>query len=145
MNSYPNAFFVLLKALFTEALEILRRHVDCRGFNDIALDLLQVYHATRFDPSHKLVDFTLSTIAEATGKKPALLPNFGGGVPNYIFSDILKMPTLWIPHSYPSCGQHGADEHMLKSIGREGLKVMVQMFWKIGEDGIALFSDNNTC
>lgn len=123
---------------WNELLDILRKHLDGRGFDDIKLELLQSFPATRLDPSEKLVGWTMSKIAEATGKKPALLPNFGGSLPNYVFSDILKLPTLWIPHSYPSCGQHAADEHMLKSVAREGLSLMTELFWDIGDEGVAL-------
>lgn len=123
---------------WTEVMSILRAYLDRKGFDDVKLELLQSYPATRLDPSNKLVDWTLSTIAEATGKKPALLPNFGGGVPNYHFTDILNLPTLWIPHSYPSCGQHGANEHNLKTIYYEGLKIMTELFWKLGDEGSTL-------
>ena len=37
----------------------------------------------------------------------------GGSICNDIFTDILGMPTIWIPHSYASCSQHAPDEHIL--------------------------------
>jgi hypothetical protein len=45
--------------------------------------------ATRFDPTDPLVNWTLEAMAETTGKKPALLPNLGGSLPN----DVL--PAFW--------------------------------------------------
>jgi hypothetical protein len=47
-----------------------------------------------------------------TNKKPALLPNLGGSLPNDVFADILGMPTIWVPHSYPGCSQHAPNEHV---------------------------------
>jgi hypothetical protein len=80
----------------------------------------------------------LASMAETSGKKPALLPNLGGSLPNEVFSDILGLPTLWVPHSYPACGQHGVNEHMLKSIAREGLQIMTRLLWDLGEQGSEL-------
>ena len=58
-------------------------------------------------------------IKKTTKKKPAILPNLGGGLPNDVFSEILGLPTLWVPHSYASCSQHAPNEHMLPEIARE--------------------------
>ena len=52
---------------------------------------------------------------------PALLPNFGGTLPNDVFVEELGLPTVWVPHSYPGCSQHAPDEHNLSSVLREGL------------------------
>ena len=40
-------------------------------------------------------------------RRTAILPNLGGTVPNDAFSDVLGLPTIWVPHSYPACCQHG--------------------------------------
>ena len=69
---------------------------------------------------------------KTTKKKPAILPNLGGGLPNDVFSEILGLPTLWVPHSYASCSQHAPNEHMLPEIAREGLEIMAGLFWDIG-------------
>ena len=68
-----------------------------------------------------------------TGKRPAVLPSFGGSLPNEVFADILGMPTVWIPHSHPGCSQHAPNEHMLESIAKEGLAIMTGLFWDIGD------------
>jgi len=54
-------------------------------------------------------------------------------LPNDAFAEILGMPTLWLPHSYPACAQHAANEHLLASVAREGLQIMAGLFWDLGE------------
>ena len=44
----------------------------------------------------------------------------GGG----IFTDVLGLRTVWVPHSYPGCSQHAPNEHLPPGVLREGLKVM---------------------
>ncbi|MGC6656108.1 acetylornithine deacetylase/succinyl-diaminopimelate desuccinylase-like protein [Pantoea ananatis] len=110
-------------------------HLTQHGFGYVKVEFLRGSPATRLDPTDPLVDWVLASIAETSGKKPALLPNLGGSLPNEVFSDILGLPTLWVPHSYPACGQHGVNEHMLKSIAREGLQIMTRLLWDLGEQG----------
>ena len=54
-----------------------------------------------------------NSIRQTTGKAPAILPNFGGSLPNDVFSEGLGLPTIWVPHSYPGCSQHAPNEHIL--------------------------------
>ncbi len=56
-------------------------------------------------------------------------------MPNHVFTDILNLPTIWIPHSYPSCSQHAPDEHVLVSTCRSGLEIMAGIFSDIAELG----------
>ena len=120
----------------------LREHLDARGFTQVEVEFLRGSPATRLDPRDPLVGWALKAMAETSGKKPALLPNLGGSLPNDVFAKILGLPTLWVPHSYPACGQHAVDEHMLKSIAREGLQIMTQLFWELGEQGEALLASH---
>ena len=64
-----------------------------------------------------------------------MLPSIGGSVPNHVFTDLLDLPTIWIPHSYPSCSQHAPDEHVLIPTCRSGLEIMTGLYWDIGERG----------
>jgi acetylornithine deacetylase/succinyl-diaminopimelate desuccinylase-like protein len=110
-------------------------HLAQHGFHDVEVEFLRGSPATRLDPDDPLVHWVLNSMAATSGKKPALLPNLGGSLPNEVFAEILGLPTLWVPHSYPACGQHGVNEHMLKSIAREGLQIMTQLLWELGEQG----------
>lgn len=117
-----------------EVIPALRRHLDRHGFSmvEIATNGSERFGATRLDPEDPWVRFTLASIAESTGKKPALLPNLGGSLPNDIFAEILNLRTIWVPHSYPGCSQHAPDEHLPVAIAREGLGLMAGLYWDIG-------------
>ena len=90
------------------------------------------------DPDDPWARWAVASLAATTGKTPALLPNLGGTVPNDAFSDVLGLPTVWVPHSYPACCQHGPDEHLLASVAREGAALMAGLFWDLGEQGAAV-------
>ena len=84
------------------------------------------------DPDHAWVRWAAASIAQTTGKKPAVLPNLGGSLPNDIFADVLGLPTVWVPHSYPGCSQHAPNEHLLPALLREGLRMMTGLYWDLG-------------
>lgn len=73
------------------------------------------------------------SIALSSGKPAVTLPNLAGSLPNDVFADLLGLPTLWVPHSYPACAQHAPDEHLLAPVAREGLRIMAGLYWDLGE------------
>jgi acetylornithine deacetylase/succinyl-diaminopimelate desuccinylase-like protein len=123
-------------------LPSVRAHLDARGLGRVSAKpaRMETFAATRLDPTDPWVGWTLASIAETTGKKPALLPNLGGSLPNDVFADILGLPTIWVPHSYPSCSQHAPDEHLLGSIAREALQIMAGLFYDVGQDGLRIIA-----
>lgn len=92
-----------------------------------------IFLASRLDPDHPWVGRIVASIEKTLGVPPAILPNLGGSLPNNIFSDLLGLPTIWIPHSYPGCLQHAPNEHLPISIAREGLAMMAGLYWDMGE------------
>jgi hypothetical protein len=72
------------------------------------------------------------SIETTTGHPPAILPNFGGSLPNDAFAEVLGLPTIWIPHSYPGCSQHAPNEHLPPEILRQGLSIMAGVYWDLG-------------
>ena len=117
---------------------VVREHFAAHGFADIEVGAPVVMAATRLDPDNAWVHFALASIERSTGKKPALLPNLGGSLPNDVFADILGLPTVWIPHSYAACQQHAPDEHLLLPVVREALQLMAGLWWDLGEQAATL-------
>jgi acetylornithine deacetylase/succinyl-diaminopimelate desuccinylase-like protein len=115
----------------------IRAHLDARGLANVEVDAARapVMHATRLDPAHPWVARVAKSIEATTGRAPAILPNLGGSLPNDCFADVLGLPTVWVPHSYPACSQHAPNEHMLASVAREALSIMTGVFWDIGGPG----------
>ena len=123
-----------------EFLPALRRHLDDHGF-----DMVQItppppgnaidFTATRTDPDHPWARWAAAAMERTTGKKTAVLPNLGGSICNDLFSDLLGLPTIWIPHSYGACSQHAPNEHILLSEARDAMGIMTGLYWDLGEPG----------
>ncbi|MCW5300239.1 M20 peptidase family dipeptidase [Herbaspirillum lusitanum] len=114
----------------------IRGYLDAHGYTDVEVSLSGIqFTATRLNPDDEWVRWGLASMQETSGKQPTLLPNLGGSLPNDVFSDVLGLPTLWVPHSYPACSQHAPNEHILASVSRESLQVMAGLFWDLSEQG----------
>ena len=114
----------------------LRRHLDEHGFGAVEVrgaDGRSAWGATRLDPQHPCVEWAARSIEATLGVPPVRLPNLGGSLPNDCFADILGLPTIYVPHSYPGCSQHAPNEHGLVPLFREGLRMMGGLFWDMGE------------
>ena len=115
----------------------IRRHLDRAGFARVEVRARAGgrFPATRLDPDDPWVGWARRSIERTVGAPPAVLPNLGGSLPNDVFADLLGLPTIWVPHSYPGCSQHAPDEHLLAPVAREGLAIMAGLFWDLGEPG----------
>jgi acetylornithine deacetylase/succinyl-diaminopimelate desuccinylase-like protein len=115
----------------SDMLGTLRRFLDRHGFARVQIGPSrdEMFAATRLDPEHPYVRFAVESITRTHGEKPAILPNLGGSLPNDIFTDILDLPTIWCPHSYPACSQHAPNEHVPLSVVSEGLAIMAGLYW----------------
>jgi acetylornithine deacetylase/succinyl-diaminopimelate desuccinylase-like protein len=117
----------------------IRKHLDQRGFAKVEVRDAdsEAMAATRLDPNDPWVHWAAASVAATTGSPPAILPNLGGSLPNDCFAEVLDLPTIWVPHSYPACSQHAPDEHLLAPVAREALAIMTGLFWDLGEAGSA--------
>ena len=121
----------------------LRRHLEKHGFGDIEVEPARdvIMNATRLDPESPWAKFAATRSRRRRGEKPHMLPNLGGSLPNEVFTDILGMPTVWVPHSYAACSQHAPNEHLLAPVAREGLRLMTGLFWDLGRGTARLTPD----
>lgn len=116
-----------------EVIPALRHHLDANGFERVQICAHDrgFFSATRLDPAHPWAQFVGDSIRETAGALH-VLPNLAGSLPNDSFTDILELPTIWVPHSYRGCSQHAPNEHVLKPLCRDALKVMAGVFWDVG-------------
>lgn len=140
VNAIPPAAFAVCQVRYVVGsdnrnfLAHIRAHLEAHGFGDV--EVVQdgdEAMATRLDPDDPWVHWAVDSLTETTGRPPRLLPNLGGSLPNDAFADVLGLPTLWIPHSYPGCSQHAPNEHALASVTRQALQLMAGLFWDLGE------------
>jgi acetylornithine deacetylase/succinyl-diaminopimelate desuccinylase-like protein len=122
-------------------LPTLQRHLDNRGFKSVKVSPPPAindgrFAATRTEPDHPWVRFVAASLQRSANAKPAIVPQMGGSICNDVFTDILHVPTIWVPHSHAACSQHAPDEHMLVPLARSAIEVMAGLYWDIGEGNV---------
>ena len=135
-NAIPGLAQAVVQLRFTvdtawqEIAPALEAHLAAHGFNDVSVEpeAMTPMPATRLDPDHPAVAATLASIDRTLGRPATLLPNLGGTIPNDCFSEVLGLPTIWVPHSYANCSQHAPNEHVLPDLMREGLMMMAGLW-----------------
>jgi acetylornithine deacetylase/succinyl-diaminopimelate desuccinylase-like protein len=118
---------------YQEVVDAVRTHLAANGYPMIKVSATQSFIASRTDFDSPWIKWSVDSIRQTTGRPPAVLPNFGGSLPNDVFSEKLGLPTIWVPHSYPGCSQHAPDEHILLSVTEEALGIMAGLYWDLGE------------
>jgi acetylornithine deacetylase/succinyl-diaminopimelate desuccinylase-like protein len=138
-NAIPGRAQAVLQLRFVvgtrvdKTVDVVKARLLERGFPMVEVRATQSFAASRTDFDSPWINWTAQSIRQTTGKAPAVLPNFGGSLPNDVFSETLGLPTIWVPHSYPGCSQHAPDEHILLSVTEEALGIMAGLFWDLGE------------
>ena len=138
VNAIPGTARAVLQLRFVVGTELdglqdrLRQHLDLHGYSMVRVNLGMAFPASRTDPDHPWARWAAESIRRVVGDRLVVLPNIGGSLPNHVFTDILGLPTLWVPHSYPGCNQHAPNEHLLESIAREGMAIAVALFRDLG-------------
>ncbi|MCB8836227.1 M20 family metallopeptidase [Aurantimonas sp. VKM B-3413] len=114
----------------------VRRTLRDAGFDRVVVHEPHdaIFLATRLDPDHPWVGRIAGSLERTAKAVPAILPNLGGSLPNDIFARDLKLPTVWIPHSYPGCLQHAPNEHLPIDLAHEALGLMAGLYFDLGAD-----------
>lgn len=145
-NAIPSSAIINAQMRFVvgsrsdQFLDMIKEHLNANGFEDVEVTPAAAVKmdATRLDPEDPWVHWAMDSIKKTTGQDASLIPNLGGSLPNATFAYTLGLPTLWIPHSYPACLQHGPNEHCLASVAKQSLQIMTGVFWDLAEQGQAI-------
>lgn len=114
------------------AAEAVAGHLAEHGYPMVDVRPLGSFAASRTPLDDPWARWARTTLERVAGRPVAVLPNIGGSLPNAVFTDVLGLPTLWLPHSYTGCLQHAPDEHLLAPIAREGLVLATGFFHALG-------------
>ena len=144
MNAIPPEAWAHLQLRYVvgvdpdQILPALRQHLDTHGFAHVTLTPSETAFAASQTPiGHPFAQFIAGSITDTFGARPTILPSLGGSLPNDIFTDLLGLPAVWVPHSYPGCSQHAPNEHVPAALFREALGLMAGIWWDIGDAGRA--------
>lgn len=123
---------------FDDIVPALQRHLAREGFPEVRVLPPDEKNAGAFRASATPLDNpwvgrVRESMARTIGRPPAVLPSLGGSICNELFTDLLGLPAIWVPHSYTACSQHAPDEHVLMPVMKSAAEIMTGLYWDIGD------------
>ncbi|MEM7778522.1 MAG: M20 family metallopeptidase [Pseudomonadota bacterium] len=114
----------------------LRQHLDAHGFDNVKIEPPPEgnaggFGASRTEPDHPWARWVATSMVRSTNAPLAIIPQTGGSICNDLFTDLLGIPAIWIPHSYAACSQHAPDEHILMSVSRNAIEIMAGLYFDL--------------
>ena len=92
------------------------------------------YPPTMTDSNSPYIQTAIKALEAASDKKAIVEPVMAGTVPNYVWTDILKKPTLTIPYANSDQNNHAPNENMNKCVFINGIKSSYYLIKEFGKD-----------
>ena len=139
VNAIPDAAQAVVQLRYVPGIDdrdlgaALRAHLDAQGHGDVTITPEgPSFRASATPADHPAAQFAAASLARSHGRPPVLLPSLGGSLPNDVFTEVLGIPTIWVPHSYPGCSQHAPNEHLPAALLVEAAGLMAGLYWDLG-------------
>ena len=113
----------------------LRKHLDRRGFVDVAISHLSGEHPVRTPLDAPFVAVVAQAAEEVYGRPPYVIPNMAATGPMYHFVGDVGLPTASAGIGYPDARAHAPDENLRVSDFLLGTKHVAALLARLGEGG----------
>jgi len=115
-----------------DVLRLLREHLDSKGFGDV-----EVIHHGELMPSrtpveHPYVQLVAEAVRQATNQSPIIFPSLGGSGPDYLFTGLMGLPSVWLPLSPQDSNNHAPNENIGVEDFMEGIRIGVTIIEHMG-------------
>jgi acetylornithine deacetylase/succinyl-diaminopimelate desuccinylase-like protein len=92
--------------------DLLRRHLDRRGFNDIEIVRFAAEHSASSSPSAGIVQAAMRASRTIYGTEPVIYPRMPGSGPMYPLSNMLGIPSVLAGITHTDSRAHAPNEHI---------------------------------
>ncbi|MEK6709457.1 MAG: M20/M25/M40 family metallo-hydrolase [Nitrospinota bacterium] len=101
------------------------------GFGDIEVRKLATFEPSKTPAGHPLIQKIIRAI-EWEGQKPVVYPNFGGSVPDSVFTRDLGIPSVWLPLANADTNSHAPDENLRLDVFHMGCELAARVMEGLG-------------
>ena len=114
--------------------DLLARHVRARA-PQVELVRLGDMRPSRTPIDNPYTQTVLAALREATGEEPYLVPSLGGSLPDYVFTQILGVPSLLVPYANPDQNNHAPNENLELARFLMGIRTCATVLQRVAELG----------
>jgi acetylornithine deacetylase/succinyl-diaminopimelate desuccinylase-like protein len=127
--------FRLVPNLTPELVEqLLRQHLDRRGFEDIEIAPGVGEHSARASLNAPIVQAAVAAAEAVYGQRPVIYPTMGGSGPMYPLSEALGIPAVLAGIGYPGVNVHAPNENIRLADYFEGIRYIGELIRHFGEE-----------
>ena len=88
----------------------IRAHLRRHGFGDIEMRRHGAMAPSRTPVDHVYGQAVIRAVTKAWGRPPVVLPNLGGSIPDWLFTQVLGVPSVWVPYAPHDEANHAPNE-----------------------------------
>ena len=115
-----------------KVLELLRKHLDSHGFEDVRITYLGGESPSKTRADDPFVQMVVNTAKDVYGVPMQIIPMSGGSGPNYIVQEALRVPIATLGTGYPGCGAHSPNENIRISDYLKSAKHIIRVLDNFG-------------
>lgn len=109
-------------------LDLLRQHLDRRGFSDVEIVPMSAMEAARSDPEAPIVQAAIAVARQVYGHEPVVYPSHGGSGPMYPLVQGLGMDGITVGVGYAGMGMHAPNENIRLDDYFRHIEFLVELF-----------------
>ncbi len=106
--------------------EDLCEFLAANGFDDIDVKKMAVFQPSKTPGDNPFVKKIVQTLLSCS-KETLVYPNFGGSVPDVLFTKEMKIPSVWFPLANADTNSHGPDENLDLDLFHRGSELAVHL------------------
>jgi acetylornithine deacetylase/succinyl-diaminopimelate desuccinylase-like protein len=89
----------------------IRRHLKREGFGDLEVERVHgAMKPSRTPIDHPFGRAVVRAVSQAWGRPPVVIPSLGGSIPDYLFTQELGLPSIWVPYAPHDEANHAPNE-----------------------------------
>ena len=100
----------------------IERFIKDRGYSGITVRKVMSQPPSRTPIDHPYGGLVIEALRAASGKEPKKIPSLAGTTPDWVFTQMLGMPSIMVPLAPADENHHGPNESMKVSLFMRGVK-----------------------
>ncbi|MFW6116308.1 MAG: M20/M25/M40 family metallo-hydrolase [bacterium] len=113
-------------------LECLKDHIEALGL-PVQIQRLGTMPPSRTSGKNPVVQTVIEAVREATDREPVLELCKGGTVPDYLFTSVMGLPSVWVPYANADSANHAPDENLRLDCFFEGITITGVVLQRVAE------------
>jgi acetylornithine deacetylase/succinyl-diaminopimelate desuccinylase-like protein len=111
----------------------IRAHLRRHGFGDIEVRRVGgAMKPSRTPVDHPFGRAVVRAVTRAWGRPPVVVPNLGGSIPDYLFTQELRLPSVWVPYAPHDEANHAPNESITIEGFINGIRSTAAALYELG-------------